>query len=225
MMQILLRIFFSAVLISRFALPLSSQTEKEADTKRLWTNCKLDGVISYEVFNMAILGLHQIEGVKNKGIISIIDYSKPSTEKRFYLIDLDNKQLLYRCFVAHGKNTGENKAENFSNISGSLKSSLGFYLTGETYSGDNGYSLKLDGLEKGINDNARAREIVIHGAAYVSQDFIDKYGRLGRSWGCPALPSENSKDIIDRISGGSCLFIFARENFYRENSIYYKPDK
>jgi hypothetical protein len=225
MVKNLNRVFLSVVLIFIMSLSLFSQTGKEADIKRLWIDCKLTGEIPFEVFNTAILGLHKLEGIKNKNIISIIDYSKPSTEKRFYLIDLDNKQLLYRCFVAHGKNTGENKAENFSNISGSLKSSLGFYLTGETYSGDNGYSLKLDGLEKGINDNARAREIVIHGAAYVSQDFIDKYGRLGRSWGCPALPSENSKDIIDKISGGSCLFIFARDNFYRENSIYYKPDR
>jgi hypothetical protein len=224
-MQIILRILFSAILISRITLPLSSQTVKEADTKRLWVDCKLNGELSFEVFNMAIIGLHKLEGIKNKNIISIIDYSKPSTEKRFYLIDLDNKQLLYICFVAHGKNTGENKAENFSNKSGSLKSSLGFYVTAETYSGDNGYSLKLDGLEKGINDNARSREIVIHGAAYVSQDFIDKYGRLGRSWGCPALPSEISKDIIDKISDGSCLFIFASDRFYSENSKYYKPDK
>jgi hypothetical protein len=220
-MQILLRLFLSAILISRITLPLCSQSTKEADIKRLWLDCNLEGELSFGIFSKAMLGLHQLKEIKNKNLISIIDYSKLSTEKRFFLIDLESKQLLYRCFVAHGKNTGENKAENFSNISGSLKSSLGFYVTAETYSGDNGYSLKLDGLERGINDNARTREIVIHGAAYVSQDFIDKYGRLGRSWGCPALPSELSKEIIDKISDGSCLFIYAGDSFYTENSTLY----
>ena len=147
-MQILLRILLSAVLLSGIGLPLSSQTGKESDIKQLWTDCKLDKELSYGIFRTAILGLNKLDGVKNRSIISIIDYSRPSTEKRFYLIDLENKQLLYRCFVAHGKNTGENTAKSFSNISGSLQSSLGFYLTGETYTGDNGYSLKLDGLKK-----------------------------------------------------------------------------
>jgi hypothetical protein len=216
----LLRIFLSAVFISGMSMPLSSKVVKESDIRQLWIDCKLDGELSFGIFNTAILGFNKLDGVKNKNIISIIDYSKPSAEKRFYLIDLDNKKLLYRCFVAHGKNTGENTAESFSNTSGSLKSSLGFYLTGETYNGENGYSLKLDGLEKGINDNARNREIVIHGAEYVSQDYIDKYGRLGRSWGCPALPVELSKAIIDKISDGSCLFIFAEDPFYSENSTF-----
>jgi hypothetical protein len=124
--------------------------------------------------------------------------------------------------VAHGKNTGENTAADFSNQSESLKSSLGFFLTAETYVGENGYSLKLDGLEEGINDNARIREIVIHGADYVSQKFIDENGRLGRSWGCPALPVEFSKEIIDIISEGSCLFIYAADTLYKEKSTIYR---
>jgi len=200
--------------------PLSSKVVKESDIRQLWTDCKLDGELSFGIFNSAILGLNKLDGVKNKNIISIIDYSKPSTEKRFYLIDLDNKQLLYKCLVAHGMGSGDNRAEIFSNEPDSHKSTLGFYLTAETYTGDNGYSLKLDGLEKGINDNARSRDIVIHGAKYVSQDFIDKNGRLGRSWGCPALPVELSKAIIDKISGGSCLFIFAEDISYSENSTF-----
>lgn len=204
------------------SFPVISQTGKNSDLKQLWIDCKLDGELSFALFSSAISGSRKLEGVKSKKIISIIDYSKPSTDKRFYLIDLENKKLLYRCFVAHGKNTGENTAGSFSNTSGSLKSSLGFYITGETYVGENGYSLKLDGLEKGINDNSRTRDIVIHGAEYVSQEFIDKYGRLGRSWGCPALPAELSKEIIDKIAGGSCLFIFGNDSSYTKNSTYYK---
>lgn len=190
----------------------------DSDNNQLWIECQLKGVIPFNIFNTAILGYSHTENIRKKGIITIIDFSKPSTEERFLVIDLVNKKVLYKCFVAHGKNSGENYAKNFSNQSESLMSSLGFYLTGETYTGENGYSLRLDGLEKGINDHARAREIVIHGAAYVSAEFINKYGRLGRSWGCPALPPGVSKEIIDLISGGSCLFIYGDDVSYKENS-------
>jgi len=196
----------------------SNETTVNIDIRQLWLDCELSEVIPFDVFNRALLGFGQIENLKKKNLISIIDFSLASTEKRFYVIDLENRKLLYRCLVAHGKNTGENSARNFSNESKSLKSSLGFYLTAETYNGINGYSLKLDGLEKNINDNARAREIVIHGADYVSEDFIKRHGRLGRSWGCPALPPEILKEVVDKISNGSCLFIYADDKFYNENS-------
>jgi hypothetical protein len=193
---------------------------EDIDIHQLWIDCRLDQEISFKVFNIAFAGYHQINNLNKKSIISIIDFSKPSTEKRFFVIDLENKRLIYKCFVAHGKNSGENYAKSFSNQQESLKSSLGFFLTAETFSGDHGYSLRLNGLEKGINDNARAREIVIHGAEYVSEEFIKKYGRLGRSWGCPALPVEISKEIIEKISGGSCLFIYADDSYYKENSVF-----
>jgi hypothetical protein len=200
---------------------LSNSVQKgDYDIHQLWTDCRLKTVIPYNVFNTAILGYRKMDNIKKRDIITIIDFSKPSTEERFLVIDLANKKILYNCFVAHGKNSGDNYAKSFSNQSESLMSSLGFYLTGETYSGKNGYSLILNGLEKGINDNARQREIVIHGANYVSDEFINKYGRLGRSWGCPALPVEISKAIIDLISGGSCLFIYADDKFYKENSAF-----
>jgi len=186
----------------------------KTDLKNLYENCKLDSLLSFETFRLAITGFEKVYGLQNKKIITIIDFSKPSVKERFFVIDIDNKQVLYKTLVAHGKNSGENIAESFSNDSKSLKSCLGFFQTAETYIGKHGYSLRLDGLEPGINDNARNRSIVIHGADYVSIDFAKIYGRLGRSWGCPALPINCSKEIIDKISNGSCLFIFANDPEY-----------
>jgi hypothetical protein len=194
------------------------------DNHQLWIDCKLEGVISYGIFNTAVSGLHQIKNSLKKNILTIVDYTRPSTEVRFFVIDIEHKKLLYKCLVAHGKNSGDNYAKSFSNDTESLKSSLGFFLTAETYSGSHGYALKLDGLEKNINDNARVREIVIHGADYVSDEFIKKYGILGRSWGCPALPAGISKEIIDKISGGSCLFIYSDDKYYKLNSVFLKKD-
>ena len=190
------------------------------ETDQLWKDCNLQKSISFEIFNIAINGYHQMEGLKKPNILTIIDYSKPSSEKRFFVIDIEKKQLIYTSYVAHGKNSGDNYVTSFSNLPNSLQSSIGFFLTAETYTGENGYSMKLDGLEKGINDNARSREIVIHGADYVSQEYIAKYGRLGRSWGCPSLPREVSKEIIDFISNGSCLFIYGKDENYKKNSTF-----
>jgi hypothetical protein len=198
----------------------SDFTGHDPEMYKLWIDCSLEKAVTFKVFNMAMMGYRHTDGIRKKNIITIIDFSKESTKKRFYVIDIDNRKLLYHCLVAHGKNSGEDVASSFSNKPESLKSSLGFYLTAETYSGKHGYSLRLNGLEKSINDNARSREIVIHGADYVSQKFIDTYGRLGRSWGCPALPPEISKEIIDRISNGSCLFIYGRDDSYKENSSF-----
>ena len=196
----------------------NSQPVKDREIHQLWLDCRLENIIPYKIFSSAIMGSRQINNLKKKNLITIIDYSKPSTENRFFVIDLIKKQLLYKCLVAHGKNSGDYSATQFSNQPESLKSSLGFFITAETYVGIHGFALKLDGLEKGINDNAREREIVIHGAFYVSREFIKKYGRLGRSWGCPALPLAFSKEIINMISGGSCLFIYAVDDYYKKNS-------
>lgn len=210
-------LFFAVSIFSLLNLSCAEAT-KGNGIHQLWQDCKLNTIVPFDVFNTAILGYREIENIKKKNIITIIDYSKPSSEKRFFVIDIEERKLLYSCFVAHGKNSGENIAIGFSNKPNSLQSCLGFFLTAETYIGENGYSMKLDGLEKNINDNARSREIVIHGADYVSQEYINKYGRLGRSWGCPALPLELSREIIDRISNGSCLFIYGNNAFYKENS-------
>jgi hypothetical protein len=218
-MQLLFRIFIIIIFLPTLTLS-ENMTKVDSEINKLWIDCSLTGVVPFDVFKSAIQGYRNIGNIRKKGILTIIDFTKPSTEKRFYVIDIENKKLIYRCLVAHGKNSGDIYAKDFSNKMESLKSSLGFYLTGETYKGDHGYSLRLDGLEKGINDNARAREIVIHGAEYVSEEFIRKYGRLGRSWGCPALPPDLSKEIIDKIADGSCLFIHADDKFYRENSTF-----
>ena len=145
-------------------------------------------------------------------ILTIIDFDLPSTQKRLWVIDMDENKVLFHSLVAHGKNSGELNAESFSNENESYKSSLGFFVASETYQGSHGLSLKLDGLEKSKNDNARSRAIVIHGADYVSESFIREHNRLGRSFGCPALPLELTKSIISTIKNKSCLFINHRSN-------------
>jgi hypothetical protein len=188
------------------------------DARTCYSNCDLEGKLDFEIFANAIESLHEME-YGNEDIVTIIDFSKPSTEKRLFILDLKKQELLYHTFVAHGKNTGVNMATKFSNNKGSNQSSLGLFQTGESYQGKHGYSLRLDGLEKGINDNARSRAVVMHSANYVSEDFIKRHGRLGRSWGCPAVPVEFSKEIIDLIKGGSCLYIYANDSHYLENTI------
>lgn len=144
---------------------------------------------------------------RNK-VVTIIDYSLPSTYKRLWTINLETGKLLFYTFVAHGRNTGENVAEKFSNKPQSYQSSLGFFLTDHTYKGKNGNSLRLQGLEKNINDKALERDIVVHGAPYVSEGFIKTQGRLGRSLGCPAIPPEITDDFIKVVKEGSLLFIY-----------------
>ena len=183
-----------------------------------YINCELEGKLDFQIFENVMESLDEME-YRNEEIVTIIDFSKPSIEKRLIILDLKEQKILHHTYVAHGKNTGENWAEKFSNKQGSNQSSLGLYKTAESYFGKHGYSLRLDGLEKGFNDKARSRAVVLHSAAYVSEGFIKKYGRLGRSFGCPAVPLENSKEIIDLIKGGSCLYIYANDSYYLENSV------
>lgn len=139
------------------------------------------------------------EGRDRKGLLTIIDYSRPSTERRLWVIDLKRNRVLFNTWVSHGKNSGRVVPTAFSNQNGSLKSSLGVFVTGETYMGGNGYSLRMKGLEPGINDNAYSRDIVIHGAWYATGDVAKRYGQLGRSWGCPAVSQKVAKPLIDTI--------------------------
>ena len=167
--------------------------------------------LSQQAFEYAMQGfdyLLKAGKLANDRIISIADFSLPSNKKRLFVIDLDNNKVLFNTYVAHGSNSGAEYANHFSNTPESNQSSPGFYETLSTYNGKNGYSLHLEGLEAGINDNANSRAIVMHGADYVSENFIQARGYIGRSWGCPAVPEKMSKPIIDKIKDGTCLFIY-----------------
>ena len=163
-----------------------------------------------ESFAVALKGYYSLKekGLIKKDILTLVDFSLSSNTKRLWVIDLTTGNVLFHSLVAHGRNTGEEFANNFSNSAESFKSSLGFYATGEIYNGKHGTSLRLDGLEKGVNDNARARGVVMHAADYVSNSFIKNNHRLGRSQGCPAVPTELSKEIISVIKDKSCFFIY-----------------
>jgi hypothetical protein len=179
--------------------------------------------LNEEIFNMAFNGFSKInkkEIISRDSIITIIDYSKPSNEKRLFIIDLKSAKLIHHSVVAHGRNTGEKYARIFSNKLNSHMSSIGFYITKKTYTGGNGYSLRLDGLERGFNDNAMKRALVIHGADYANESVINSKGYLGRSYGCPALPREISKQVIEKIKDGNIIFAYyPDENYLKQSSI------
>jgi hypothetical protein len=173
-------------------------------------NCNQFDLPNFESFNVALKGYYSLKekGLVQKNILTLVDFSLSSNAKRLWVIDLDSNTILFHSLVAHGRNTGEEFANSFSNTNSSYKSSLGFYLTGEVYNGKHGISLKLDGLEKGVNDNARQRGVVMHSADYVSNYFIKQNKRLGRSQGCPAIPEELLKGIVSTIKNKSCFFIY-----------------
>ncbi|MGV8941045.1 MAG: murein L,D-transpeptidase catalytic domain family protein [Lysobacter sp.] len=150
--------------------------------------------------------------------LAVIDYSRPSTEPRMWVFSLADARLLYFEHVAHGKHSGTNLTTAFSNVEGSLQSSLGLFSTAETYIGGNGYSLRMDGLEPGINDRARERLLVIHGANYVNPLQALRQGRLGRSYGCPAVRASVAKKLIDSLKGGQLLFAYYPDRQWLQGS-------
>ena len=167
--------------------------------------------LAQEAFNAALKGYNYLKEknlLTNPAVMTIVDYSKPSSQKRLYVLDMNEGKILFNTLVAHGRNSGLEYATNFSNAEESHKTSLGFFITMNTYTGGNGYSLKLQGCEKGINDKALERAIVVHGAEYADESFIQHNGFLGRSYGCPAVPEKFSKKIIDAIKNGSCMFLY-----------------
>ncbi|WP_242919424.1 murein L,D-transpeptidase catalytic domain family protein [Pontibacter liquoris] len=174
--------------------------------------------LSYEVFEKAFVGYHNFKQrqliAPSNSVLTVIDFTQASNQKRLWIIDVNTKKLLYNTLVAHGRNTGEADARQFSNEPNSFKSSIGFYLTGKTYTGKHGLSLRLNGMDPKYNSNAMQRAIVVHGADYVSENFVKQYGRLGRSLGCPAVPLEFSKAIINTIKDNSCLYINGADQNY-----------
>lgn len=169
-----------------------------------------------ESFTKAFEGYTQLKenGLIEKEYLTIVDFGLSSKEERLWVVDMENRKVILQSLVAHGKNSGEEYASKFSNKAESFQSSLGFYLTGEVYQGKHGLSLRLDGLEHGINDNARDRAVVIHGADYVSNAFAKSNGRLGRSLGCPAVPYEIHEEFINIVKEKSCLFIYHPSRVY-----------
>jgi hypothetical protein len=161
------------------------------------------------------MALNAVASARDRGItgkndlLTVIDYSLPSTQPRLWVLDLSRGKVLFHELVAHGAGSGAKFATQFSNVDESRQTSLGLFATADTYEGGNGYSLKLKGLDQGINDRAEERHIVMHGAWYVSADHARQYGMLGRSWGCPALPQAEAKPVIDTIKGGSFVFAYA----------------
>jgi hypothetical protein len=226
----LLSFFFSVLLLlnsfstgdSPGAIPITTENDPISEIYLTLTNSDGD-LPSEEIFELAYSGWEKMDKELKSPLLTIIDFSLASTIRRLWIIDLNEKAILLNSVVAHGRNSGELMASKFSNRPESFQSSLGFYKTGETYIGKHGYSLRLDGLEKGVNDQARNRAIVIHGADYASEAFAKINGRLGRSLGCPALPTELSTKAINLIKDGSLLFVFAKNENYLENSPLLQP--
>lgn len=229
MRRSLLNPWFWCVLIA-FAMPVSglkaggnptsAHSTHKADKKAAFLE---EAAMLYEQIDLKELGLtrkafeYALKGyyylldhhlLSRTNILSICDLSQSSRNKRLYVVDLDQKTVLINTYVAHGRNSGTEFANSFSNNPSSHKTSLGFYVTGETYYGDNGLSLKMRGVERGFNDKANGRNIVVHGSEYVGPDFLRMNGCSGRSYGCPAVPSDEAQQVIDAIKEGSCLFIY-----------------
>ena len=194
----------------------------DLEIRTMYRDLSLNDKVSFSCFNNAIHGLEKIEDLEifdnsNNNLLVVVDYTKPSTEERLFIIDLRKKQLLISSLVTHGRGTGDLYATNFSNKNNSYSTSSGFYLTGNIYNGKHGESLVLYGLEKGKNDNAKKRTIVMHSAYYANKTFAEKYGRLGRSKGCLALPTDLNSKIINLISDGVVLYVHTN---FDENKEY-----
>ena len=230
-------IFLSLLIISNFSFSegtnlesinqntvIATETDNKPqkvtlDVKSVYDSLNIKGKIDYSIFQKAYLGYVQIPN-KNPGVLVIIDYSKPSNEERFYVLDLNKKKLVYSTRVAHSKNSGLEIPLEFSDDPNSYQSSLGFFLTLGEYNGAYGYSLRLKGLEENINANAESRAIVIHGGNIVDDEYIKKFGFAGRSLGCPVLPAALTKEIVNYIKHGRVLFIYGNDEEYIEESLY-----
>jgi hypothetical protein len=200
----------------------SSAREKARARTAVWAPTAI-GTIDGNVFELALRATEcavRSGAIATPSTLTVIDYSKPSTAKRMWVFDLQSRELLYEELVAHGQGSGENLATRFSNEPETHTSSLGLFMTQDTYVGKNGYSLRLDGLDEGFNDRARERAIVMHGAPYVSDEFVKAEGRLGRSWGCPALREGIAREVIDRVRGNGLVFAYYPDEKWLSSSKY-----
>ena len=179
--------------------------------------------LSFTAFRYAYIGYQTMKKqhrLNNKELFSIIDFTKDCNSKRFYTIDLEKMKIVYYTYVAHGKKSGERMATSFSDAVESNKSSIGFYITGNTYNGGNGYILMLHGDEKGYNSNLAKRSVVVHAADYANEDYIARNGRMGRSLGCPALPENIYKQVIETIKEKTMIFAYYNDAKYLKTSKY-----
>lgn len=215
-------ILFSMLFISGWMWGINPDTEKwvNAEVKVLTKQAKN---LDPEVLKQSLLAYQKARnnGLDNKELLTIIDYDKYSYDRRFFVIDMRHNKILFNTWVSHGKNSGDLKAISFSNQPGSLKSSLGLLVTdNEPYVGGQGYSLRLKGLERGINDNAYMRDIVVHGAWYVGSEALKRNGSIGRSWGCPAVSDKLVHPIIDTIKGNTLVFVYSHEYDWLSRSFF-----
>jgi len=216
----------SVVLLCLTALPWSAHSNAAASAASVTTarGARIDVAsagIAHDVLQFALGAVNcatRLGDIKAPPTLTVIDYSRPSVERRLWVFDLNDGSLLFKELVAHGKNTGENIATRFSDLMNSRQSSIGLFVTADTYVGDNGYSLRLDGLERGFNAHARERAIVMHGAPYVDGSLAATQGRIGRSWGCPALREAVARDVIDTIRGGGVIFSYYPDSHWLKSS-------
>lgn len=208
-------------IILLLVISMSAFSKENIDALLLYKNYQLENKIKYNVFKMAMKGYEKIE-IKDNKYFSIIDYSKPSYEKRMVVLNLKEKKIEYYTYVAHGKNSGAEKAISFSNKLNSYKSSIGFYKTEKPYYGKFGYSLRLKGLEENFNSNAKIRNIVFHGLEEDGEKSIENFGFLCRTEGCPAIPKNISREVIEKIKNGTVIFVYGEDTTYLKDSKYIK---
>jgi hypothetical protein len=213
----------AAVVAALLLVPAGITAATSANFARADFDPTAIGGIETDVFEMALGAAScavKTGAAKDPETLTVIDYSKPSSERRLWVFDLKSHELLYEELVAHGQGSGANMATAFSNTDESHQTSLGLFVTADTYVGKNGYSLRLDGLDRGVNDRARERAIVMHGAPYVSEAFVQANGRLGRSWGCPAVSEVVARQMIDRVKGGGLVFAYYPDAGWIKTSKY-----
>ncbi len=209
--------FFSTSMLTSAPLPSHSGFNINQEVQSLSQKAPL---LNKQVLKLALTAYKNADnkGAVKRPVLTVIDYSLPSSKQRMWIFDLDHDRLLYNTYVAHGRNSGMDTPHHFSNLNSSKETSLGTYITRDTYIGSKGYSLNLQGLEKGFNDNAYSRRVVVHGAWYVEPDFIKKSGHAGRSWGCPSIAKTIAKPVINTIKGGSVVFAYYPDSYYLSHS-------